>query len=199
MNKKLFLLVLLPSIMMVACSKNKDAPIVNQTVLPTRVELNIATLNSYIGQSFDVVHKTLEKNAFDIKTSLGDRYFDIGANSGIHDGLTVELKESNKIISEIDVTYNGVVGGDTIGDPYENELWYYMLMKVQGIYGQSSTRIYIKGTTSRLVASNDALIQMVKDNGYTSASYAAVWNSTTNNITVFHSNSGRFLLQIKAK
>lgn len=198
MKKTLLLIMLLPFIIS-SCSKSNDGVVIDKTVLPARVELDIPALNSYVGKNFDDVHKTLEKNAFDIKTSLGDRYFDVTANSGVHDGLTVELKETNKVISQINVKYDGVVGGDRIGDPYENELWYYMLQKVQGLYGQSSTRIYIKGLTSRLAASNDALVQLVKDNGYSGASYAATWNSTTNEITVFHSDSGRFLLQIKAK
>lgn len=197
--KRTLLLFILTPILMISCSKSKDGVVINKTELPTRVELDLPTLNSYIGQKFDDVHKTLEKNAFNIKNSLGDRYFDIAVNSGIHDGLTVELKETGKVISQINVKYDGVVGGDSIGDPYENELWYYMLQKVQGLYGQSSTRIYIQGVTSRLASSNDALVQLVKDNGYSGASYAATWNGTTNVITVFHSDSGRFLLQIKAK
>jgi hypothetical protein len=193
------MIILCASIIMMSCSKSSDTPKEVDNGLPTRVELDIPKLNSYIGQSFDVVHKDLEKNAFEIKSSLGDRYFTIGANAEQHDGLSVEIKESKKIISEINIQYNGVVGGDAIGDPYENELWYYMLQKVQSLYGQSSTRVYIKGSNSRLLASNDALVQYVKENGFKGAAYASTWNNTQNTITVFHSDAGRFLLQLKAK
>lgn len=188
-------MILLVCFAMAACSKSEDGP---KEVTP-RIELDLAKLNAYIGQSFDEVNKSLEKNAYSIKTTDGNRSFTVSANSGEHKGLSIEIQESpKKTVLDIFISYKGAVGGKSIGDPYENELWYDMLMKVQGVYGQSSTKAYIKDSLITILTSNEALAQHVKDNGYKDASFAATWNSTPNTIRVAHSDEGKFFLQIRA-
>lgn len=195
--KKTLLLFLAPLLFM-ACSKSKDAPVTPDDGKPKRIELNIETLNGYIGQSFDVVSKTLEKSIIETSTSLGDRNFSVIANFGDHKSLFVNFKETNKVITQIGVLYKGEEGGKSIGDPYENDLWYDVLNKVQDTYGESSSRGYIKSSSVRAPANNAALIKVIKDNGYRDAAYLATWNTAKSSISVFHSALGRFNLDIKA-
>jgi hypothetical protein len=192
--KKIFT-ILFTMMILAACSKSADAPKSNG---PETIELDIVKLNSYIGQPFDVVHKSLEKNALEIKTVNGEKSFKVGANSGPHNGLSVEIKERSNIVYLVDVTYDGVVGGKKIGDPYEVELWHYLLNKAEIIYGKSSTRVYASKPVTKLFKTDEELIQFIKDNG-TKAAFVVTWDYAPNILTVAYTDVGRLLFEFRAE
>ena len=192
---KKIIIMLFATVIFAACSKTADAPKSNG---PETIELDVVKLNSYIGQPFDVVHKSLEKNAFETTTLNGEKSFKVIANSGPHDGLSVEIKERNNIVYLVDVTYDGVVGGEKIGDPYEIELWRYLLNKAEITYGKSSTRLYVSKPTTRLLKTDEELIQFIKDNG-TKAAFSVTWDYTPNILTVAYTDLGRLLFEFRAE
>lgn len=196
MKRITFLIII--SILIVGCSKSDDpAPI--EDGQPKRLVLNIKEMVTYINQDYDAVREKLKANAMLDKTEMGDRSFTVVLTDGTDIVLGSKIKESNKKVSEINIEYNGVVGGHPVGDPYENELWYYYINKVEGLYGESNSRVYNK-TAIKLPSSNTELIEMVKKDGYKDASYYAKWDlESEKELTVFHANTGDFLLQIKSK
>lgn len=196
MKKSLILIAMMFLIFSQACSKKNDSEPEKEDAFHN-LPMNIVDLVSFVGQDYDVVRKTLDKYAMLEKSSMGDRNFSVTITDGEDIKLSGKIIELNKKVNEISVQYSGVVGGPSIGDPYENELWYHYITKVHGIYGESTTRLYNK-SGGFSPTTNEALINTVKTQGYSGASYMALWQleNKTKELSVFHSSSGRFLLKI---
>lgn len=195
MKKQLLALLVITTTILVSCSKKSDEVV--KTVLPEPLTIDLKTLNTYIGKSYDVVYKELEKNGPLETTKLGDRRFGLSGRDS-DKKLSVDFIESEKKISEILITYQGVVGGPAIGDPYETELWYYFVNKSKDLFTEPSSKIYI-GSVTRIPASVADLIDLVKKYGSANAGFLATWTFDTSKMTVSHVKEGRFILQIAKK
>lgn len=196
MKKQLLTLLVITTTLLVSCSKKSD-DVVNKTVLPEPLTIDLKTLNSYIGKSYDVVYKELEKNGPLETTKLGERRFGLSGRDS-DKKLSVDFIESDKKISEIFITYKGVVGGPATGDPYETELWYYFVNKSKDLFTEPSSKIYM-GSVTRIPSSVADLIDLVKKYGSSNAGFLATWTFDTSKMTVSHVKEGRFILQIAKK
>lgn len=170
---------------------------VPESVIPP-MEFNLKELVSYVGQNYNLVRSHLNsKYAILDSTNSGNRIFTLRVTDRPDLNLMGTFEEHNGTIRAFTLEYWG--GNYPIGYPYENELWHIYMLKADATYGEADFRVYINNNGSFPQKTNKELIDTIKENGDKNASYLAKWyvENKTRELSVFHSNTGRFLLRIE--
>lgn len=191
MKKAIQIFLILFIALFAGCSKDSAQP-----SEPSKLELNIKDLASYINQDYKTVRKKLDKFTILDSIETGKRNFTIlliDENNIVFEGV---IRETDNKVFSITITYNGFEGGPSIGDPYESELWYFYINKVRSLYGKSQLRVY-EDVNLIFGITEEELFKMIEENGKHGKHYSISWDVIdAKRLNVVHTDKGDFQLTI---
>lgn len=187
--KKLLLLIIVAFIFN-SCKKDDAAP----DPFPKDRVLNVPELVGFIGMPYDDVRQILKEHSYDEKISMGNRYFSLNCISEDGIDMSVEIEESDKLISKISITdWTKVSDAE-----YQNNQAFKYNSMLFDLYGKAGSYFYMKGTYTRLMYNPTDFWSEVRESGYVNASYLIEWTRENKEVSIFY-GTNRFLLRIEKK